>query len=471
MKEEHISIVKRNEKEILAGLAIAIYDVPNALQSKDTLFPLLKNAMNGDKRSELLEVLFNEEPDEEHSNRMRVVSVVKFFSPEGTRALLLKVPTKGEVDGLELRTGELHCGPYRLNIEGCTPKNPDGSFLLYARPSSTPEESRKTEEEDKILHSESDYPQAVEDSRSRSPERAKQEGGAIATSGTSLTSSSPLPMEKDSNDGSTVTNSSTSEVVLLEMLLLYCRDARHLEKKSFPVQPYMVAQIVRDRIMPRAIAMLPVKPTEISARAAVYRVLLEVSKEDATLLTKFFHTIVVELATPYSKSRLETEARFRLFVKHPSERDRDALLHRRTEQLGSVVYEPPSHMLPHLSFEREWFLDPISEAHQSMRAASSFNQREEARRFAPRRKKDSSEREEEMQSHQKEIRPPESVSTSQAQEEIQQDAPHLPSPSIPISKPPPIKYREIYSEKYQRVYYAYTCPETGEEKSTWTLPE
>lgn len=468
MKREDISIVKQNEKEILEGLAIAIYDVPNALRSKDTLFPLLRIAMNGDKRSELLEVLFNEEPDEENFNRMRVVGIVKFFSPEGTSALLQKVPTKGEVDGLELRAGELHCGPYRLNIEGCSPKNPDGSLLLDARSSYAHEEGRKTEE-DKELHVKSNPVRRVEGSRDRSPERVK-EGVALSTSGASRTST-PLPMEKDSNHSNTATSSSTSEVVLLEMLLLYCHNVHHSEKKSFPVQPYVVTQILRDRIIPRAIAMLPVKQTERPPHFEVSRALLEVSKEDAKLLMQFFHSIVVELATPYSKRNLETEARFRLFVKRPSEWENEALLHRRTDLLASAVYEPSTHVLPNMSFERVWFLDPISEAHQSKRSASSFSHEEESQRSAPRPKKDVPDSEEEIQSQQKAMRPPDSVSTTQTQEEIRQDAPHLSTSPMVISKPPPIKYREIYSEKYQRVYYAYTCPETGEEKSSWTLPD
>lgn len=511
MKSNNSSIINENESEIIAGLAIAVYNVPSPLCSKEALKSILQKSMiGGDRRNEIVDVLLNEEEDPQGNHQKRVVSVVKFFSTMGSRELLMKVPEKGELDGLVLRAGEVSCTPYILSIEGCTPKNPDGSFLFYSRSSSpilaasTGEHAanilRKTEPQDGIEHPR----------RQHSKERVRETSSASASCVPHAFSKSipppstgevgQYPIMPSPRDRSRV-------AIIIKMLLLFCGGLSSQEKKSFPVHPYLIAQILRERVIPAAIAMLPVTQTVKNPRVEVSRALVEVTNEGAEVIKQYFNSIVVELVTPYSTNKLTPEARFRLFVKEASPAERDAMLQRRSELVASPFYLPPHQILSHLSFGRVWLRDSLSTLHVKTQQEVFSHQVKKAekkeedplKRFAPRRKEDPATSGIKLDVQKGFISSANTVPTplvckskeSAPEQSISSSATTNPAPTsgstsstIPDStttastrtasstdaSSTPMKYREIYSEKYQRVYYAYTCPETGEEKSSWTLP-
>lgn len=267
---------------------------------------------------------------------------------------------------------------------------------------------------------------------------------------------------------------STNNLVslIISFFLLYSSPIGHdtASKNSFLVHPYLVAQMLRGHVLARSIVMLPTK-RNVRKNCDNYRALIEVNPEDSSTVKNVFDGIIIELSTTRTRDTREeqiSEGRFRIFV-HEAPHFKGVMERRRVApgEFGDV-YDPTTDMKDGFVFNRMWLEDPLAAAVIDR----TVKERKGASRINATTATENSRATEEAAKR----RRIEERAANVPQQHAETTASSSPNVSSALAVAQanaglPPGWMAVFSQEYQRVYYAYRCPVTGAEKTSWARPE
>lgn len=489
------------DTEVFLGKALQVITMPAEIRTKEDLLNLLRQYLDHtiSQQIEDAQVISPQGFDNARLEE-KAVAAIKFRTPESVDRILSmgNLISVGRLDGFELRRCQVSLGNNMLVFDGIVRLPVQPNDTTAAPPCVV--SSSTTHGNTNIV-------------APRQPENEK------------LKNATPIPVKSHERSGQKVD-------MTMNFILVFSSSGGG-SSKTYDLRPYVVAQILRDHVVPASIAMLPLKKN-VRKNCDNHRVLLEVYEQDVNTLISVFDGIIVELVSPstrHGKEEMMTEARFRVFANVSPEFK--GVMERRRKKPGDCgeVYEPARVHPDGFVFKRVWMSDPLSEYTQPKLRASGRGGDGDSQRsgsHSDRERHDRSGRERRnyqslSASHEQErlsSKEPQSkrfridgpaaqapvqqhgelvqqhgnkVHTSREKSPIQSTYSNPQAPlvessagmrtveTVPVrkqsvnqlvdtSEPLPPGWRAVYSHEYKRVYYVYKCPTTGKEMSTWTFP-
>lgn len=429
------------DDEVLKGTALLLLKAPEELlQSSKVLMEKFGRQFGSAVSEQILDALV-QPPAVRAREDCKEVAGIRFTSPAALQMVLkgTALNSVAHVGDYELRRGDLQVGPYEVHVEVVVKIEGDAADV---HPQPSPHESSAPTKPVMEPH------HAIEPHHTLPL--------SDPTEATVVRSAAPPSLD-------------SALPVVMNFILLYCSMESGVSvsqvSKRFTMSPYIVTQILREYVSPLTVVMLPTKHNP-QKNCDNYRALITIDKDDVNNLYDNFDGIVVELmGTKVRKgmvAREETvsEARFRIFINN-GDSFRGVTERRRITPGEGEVYDPTPKplQLKGFTFDREWLEDPLAvrttPPAESSRSSSS----------APPHKKT---REEQNSSHS-------AASSVQASSDRDRAKVSYPSPTVAVNEPVqsgtlPPGWTAIFSHEYQQVYYAFKCPQTGRETTSWTRP-